>query len=36
LAELNQKREEIKAVKKQREEMDCERDRKSQVIVNYI
>jgi len=33
--ELNQKREEIKAVKKQREEMDCERDRKRQVIVNY-
>lgn len=36
LAELNQKREEIKGVKKQREEMDSERDRKRQVIVNYI
>jgi len=34
--ELNQKREEIKVVKKQREEMVCERDRKRQVIVNYI
>jgi len=34
--ELNQKREEIKTVKKQREEMDCERDRKRQVIVDYI
>jgi len=36
LVELNQKREEIQAVKKQREEMDCERDRKRQVIINYI
>lgn len=36
LVESNQKRQEIKAVKKQQEEMDCERDRKRQVIVKYI
>jgi hypothetical protein len=36
LVESNQKRQEIKSVKEQREEMDCERDKKRQVIVKYI